>query len=60
VTACAERVDAPLIDADSASIQTGLAQVLAATVEHFSAVPQWRIWHAGAVEDLPRDALREI
>lgn len=58
----AEGFDSPRIDyADEASIQTGLAQVLAATGGTLDALFNNGA-HAcpGAVEDLPTDALREI
>ena len=58
----AEGFDAPLIDyADSASIQTGLAQVLATTGGTLDALfNNGAFGTPGAVEDLPRNALREI
>ena len=58
----AEGFDAPLIDyADSTSIQTGLAQVLAATGGTLDALfNNGAFGTPGAVEDLPRNALREI
>ena len=58
----AEGFDAPLIDyADSASIKTGLAQVLAATGGTLDALfNNGAFGTPGAVEDLPRAALREI
>jgi NAD(P)-dependent dehydrogenase (short-subunit alcohol dehydrogenase family) len=58
----AEGFDAPLIDyANSVSIQTGLAQVLAATGGTLHAMfNNGAFGTPGAVEDLPRAALREI
>jgi len=58
----AEGFDAPLIDyADTASIQSGLADVLAATGGTLDALYNNGAYACpGAVEDLPRGALREI
>jgi NAD(P)-dependent dehydrogenase (short-subunit alcohol dehydrogenase family) len=58
----AEGFDAPLIDyADPTSIETGLGEVLAATNGTLDALfNNGAFAIAGAVEDLPRDALREI
>jgi len=58
----AEGFDAPLIDyADSATIDAGLAEVLAATGGTLDAIfNNGAFGTPGAAEDLPRDALREI
>ncbi len=58
----AEGFDAPRIDyADSATIDAGLAEVLAATGGTLDAVfNNGAFGTPGAAEDLPRDALREI
>ncbi|MFT7370023.1 MAG: NAD(P)-dependent dehydrogenase (short-subunit alcohol dehydrogenase family) [Octadecabacter sp.] len=58
----AEGFDAPLIDyADPASIKTGLAEVFTATNGTLDALfNNGAFGIPGAVEDLPRDALREI